>query len=114
MENHGQPSGVLVVNRGDTTIIINPVPTEKYLIRKRPEGGILKCERCGREDVGAFPNEKGWELWWIFQRPNDLCPDCVPKAEAIIGGSRRIPRVEFLEARQCSLASHSGNPPACS
>jgi hypothetical protein len=79
-------SGVLVVEARGTKIAINPVPTG-YRISKRPEGGVLKCERCGREDAGAVPNQKGWELWWVFQRPNDLCPLLRPKSR---GNVRRI------------------------
>jgi hypothetical protein len=101
MENQGQPSGVLVVNAGVKKIVINPVPT-RYRICKRPEGGVLKCDRCGREDAGTVRGENGWELWWIFQGPHDLCADCVPKVEAICRGSRRIPRVEFLEEHESS------------
>ena len=78
------------------TIEINPIPSGKLGIRKRPEGGILTCDRCRRVEANAERDENGWELWYVLQRYTDLCPSCVPIARSICGESRRIPNAQFL------------------
>jgi hypothetical protein len=67
-----------IVKRDGLTIEINPIPRGKLLIGKRPEGGILTCDRCGRQEANVERNENGWELWHVLQRYTDLCPACVP------------------------------------
>jgi hypothetical protein len=39
------------VTRDGMTIEINPIPKGKLGVRKRPEGGVLQCQRCGREEA---------------------------------------------------------------
>jgi hypothetical protein len=69
---------------------------EDHEIGKRPEGGILTCDRCLREEANEERNENGWELWYVLQRYTDLCPACVPVVTSICGESRRIPNPQFL------------------
>jgi hypothetical protein len=78
------------------TIGINPIPSGKLKIRKRPEGGILTCDRCRRQEADVERNENGWELWYVLQRYTDLCPACVSIVRSICGESRRIPNPPFL------------------
>ena len=85
-----------IVKRDGLTIEINPIPRGKLLIGKRPEGGILTCDRCGRQEANVERNENGWELWHVLQRYTDLCPACVSIVRSICGESRRIPNPQFL------------------
>jgi hypothetical protein len=85
------------VKRGGITIVINPIPTGKLKLKKRPASGVLICERCGREDASAVRDEGGWELWSLMTRYTDLCPDCVPKVEAIVDESRRILDPQYMD-----------------
>jgi hypothetical protein len=86
------------VKRDGITIIVNPIPTrEKVLLKKSPSSGVLECERCRREDVNAVRDEGGWELWFLMARYTDLCPECVPKVEGIVGESRRVVDPQYME-----------------
>ena len=88
------------VTRDGMTIEINPIPKGKLGVRKRPEGGVLQCQRCGRD----------WEADGVLQRYTDLCPQCVPVVLHICGESRRIPNPQFLaedESVDSWLASRS-------
>jgi hypothetical protein len=85
-----------IVTRDGLTIEINPIPSGKLHIGKRPESGVLTCDRCGRDEANGERNENGWELWDILQRYTDLCPACVPLATSSCGYSRRIPNPRFL------------------
>ena len=98
------------VTRDGMTIEINPIPKGKLGVRKRPEGGVLQCQRCGREEADVERDENGWELWYVLQRYTDLCPQCVPVVLHICGESRRIPNPQFLaedESVDSWLASRS-------
>ena len=88
------------------TIEINPIPSGKLGIRKRPEGGILTCDRCRRVEANAERDENGWELWYVLQRYTDLCPSCVPIARSICGESRRIPNPQFLSRTRAIPRTH--------
>ncbi|HZZ23640.1 MAG TPA: hypothetical protein VFE60_14185 [Roseiarcus sp.] len=55
--------GTTEITGDGLTIEINPIPRGKLLIGKRPEGGILTCDRCGRREANVERNENGWELW---------------------------------------------------
>ena len=85
-----------IVKRDGLTIEINPIPSGKLGIGKRPARGILECERCGRQEANAEQDENGWERWYLLQRHCDLCPACVPVVMAMCGESRRIPTAQFL------------------
>jgi hypothetical protein len=85
-----------IVKRDELTIEINPIPSEKLEIRKRPERGILTCDRCRHVEANAERDQNGWELWYLLQRYTDLCPACVPVVTSICGESRRIPSPQFL------------------
>jgi len=56
---------ISVVKRDGLTIEINPIPSGKLGIGKRPAGGIIECERCGRQEANAERDENGWELWYV-------------------------------------------------
>ena len=84
-----------IVTRDGLTIGINPIPRGKLPLGKRPAGGILECERCGRQEANAERDENGWELWYVLQRYTDLCAACVPVVTSICGESRRIPTRSF-------------------
>jgi hypothetical protein len=99
-----------IVERDGMTIEINPIPTGKLGIGKRPEGGVLKCDRCGCEEAQANRDENGWELWWLLQRYADLCPACVPVALGIWGKSCRIPSPQFLSEAELEARRDSGTP----
>jgi hypothetical protein len=78
-------------------IVINPVPTGKLKLKKKPSVGVLICDRCGREDPNAERDEGRWELWSLMTCYTDLCPDCVPKVQAIVGESRRIVDPQYMD-----------------
>jgi hypothetical protein len=92
------------------TIVINQIPTGNLGIGKRPEGGVLKCDRCGREEAHADRDENGWELWWLLHRYADLCPRCVPVALGICGESRRIPNPQFLSEAELEGQGENHEP----
>jgi hypothetical protein len=59
-----------IVTRDGLTIEINPIPSGKLVMGKRPEGGILTCDRCGRQEANVERNENGWELWYRRKPPH--------------------------------------------
>jgi hypothetical protein len=73
------------------------IPTGKLPIKKRFSSGVLICDRCGREDPNAERDEGGWETRLLMTRYTDLCPDCVPKVEAIVRESRRILNPRYMD-----------------
>jgi hypothetical protein len=89
----------MIVTRDGLTIEINPIPSGKLGIGKRPAGGILECARCGRQEANAERDENGWELWRLLQRNSDLCPACVPVVTSMCGESRRIPNPQPTKER---------------
>ena len=89
---------VRIVKRDGLTVEIKPIPSGKLRIGKRPAGGILECECCGRREANTERDENAWELWYLQQRYSDLCPACVPVVTRMCGESRRIPNPQFLTA----------------